>query len=227
MRRLCPRHQLSYRRRPGALSLCRHGRRRRRRGDRQRARRRDLRRGRAAQAAAAQHADLHGLQGIYAVRSERGGVEVLRLHRRRRRGGGKARAGAAHARQDRLGPDRAPGGDSRMIRASLLAAALAAALLPASASAAAKDQIDQKTPVVVDPARSYIFFRARKAPVRFLREVDAEERAVYDSERAAAYEKAYAKYTKKLAQWRKAEAEWQKADSSGRQRMERPEKPVR
>jgi hypothetical protein len=113
-----------------------------------------------------------------------------------------------------------------MIRASLLAAALAAALLPASASAAARDQIDQKTPVVVDPARSYIFFRARKAPVRFLREVDAQERAVYDSERAAAYDKAHAKYTRKLAQWRKAEAEWQKAGASGRQGMQRPEKPA-
>lgn len=112
-----------------------------------------------------------------------------------------------------------------MIRAHLLAAALVAALLPAAASAA-KDQFDDKTPVVVDPARSYIFFRARKAPVRFLREVDARERAAYDVERAAAYEKAYAKYTKKLAQWRKSEAEWQEAPPSVRLRMQRIAKPA-
>lgn len=112
-----------------------------------------------------------------------------------------------------------------MIRARLLVAALIAALVPA-ASAAAKDQFDQNAPVVIDPARSYIFFRARKAPVRFLREVDERERAAYDSERAAAYDKAYAKYTKKLAQWRKSEADWQEAPSSVRLRMTRMAKPA-
>ncbi len=110
-----------------------------------------------------------------------------------------------------------------MIRASFFVAALVAALSPAAAWAA-KDQIDGKTAVVIDPARSYIFFRARKAPVRFLREVDAKERVAYDSERAAAYEKAYAKYTKKLAQWRKSEAQWQEAPASARMRMERTAK---
>ncbi|HEX8621631.1 MAG TPA: hypothetical protein VF718_06635 [Allosphingosinicella sp.] len=112
-----------------------------------------------------------------------------------------------------------------MTRARLFAAALAAVLLAAPASAA-KDQFDAKTPVVVDPARSYIFFRARKAPVRFLREVDAQERAAYDQERAAAYEKAYAKYTKKLAQWRKSEAQWRDSEPTARHRIERLPRPV-
>ena len=114
-----------------------------------------------------------------------------------------------------------------MIRAKILAAALVAALLPVAASAAKKDQIGQEDAVVVDPAKSYIFFRARKAPVRFLREVDAEEMEAYNIERKAAYEKAYAKYTKKLAQWRKDEAAWQEADSITRGRMQRPEKPAK
>jgi hypothetical protein len=112
-----------------------------------------------------------------------------------------------------------------MIRATLLAAALAASLVPLGA-VSAKDQIGGKDTVVVDPAKSYIFFRARKSPVRFLREVDAAELAAYKAERAAAYDKAHAKYAKKLAEWRKAEAYWRKADSNARAQMVRPQKPV-
>ena len=112
-----------------------------------------------------------------------------------------------------------------MIRATILAALLAALPLPAAAMAG-KDQIGQKDPLVVDPAKSYIFFRARKAPVRFLREVDATELAAYETERAAAYEKAKAKYAKKLAEWEKDEARWQKMDPGTRRGMLRPEKPA-
>jgi hypothetical protein len=112
-----------------------------------------------------------------------------------------------------------------MIRAATLAAALAAVLAPAAAASAPKDQIGQKDPVVLDPAKSYIFFRARKAPVRFLREEGAEERAAYEAERAAAYAKAHAKYSKKLAEWRKAEIEWRKLPENQRIRVRRPVKP--
>ncbi|HLL30213.1 MAG TPA: hypothetical protein VK403_04375, partial [Allosphingosinicella sp.] len=60
-----------------------------------------------------------------------------------------------------------------MNRTKILAGALLVALLPAAPAYSAKDQINQKDPVVVDPAKSYIFFRSkRKAAVRFLREVD-------------------------------------------------------
>ncbi len=114
-----------------------------------------------------------------------------------------------------------------MNRAKILAAALLVVLLPATAASAAKDQVNQTDPVVVDPARSYIFFRAkRKAAVRFLREVDAQELAEYEAARTAAYEKAHAKYSKKLGSWQRSEAAWQEASSSERTRMVRPDKPA-
>lgn len=114
-----------------------------------------------------------------------------------------------------------------MNRAKILAAVLLAGLVPATGASAAKNQVNQTDPVVVDPARSYIFFRAkRKAAVRFLREVDARERTEYEAARAAAYEKAHAKYSKKLGAWQRSESEWQEASSSQRTRMVRPEKPA-
>lgn len=110
--------------------------------------------------------------------------------------------------------------------AGALAGTVAALLLAAPAAAGEKAQINQTDPVVVDPAKSYIYFRARKGAVRFLREVDAEERAAYQVERAAAFEKAQAKYAKKLAQWQRSEKEWRAASVTERGRMVRLDKPA-
>lgn len=115
-----------------------------------------------------------------------------------------------------------------MSRSMILAAALLAVLLPVTAAGAAKDQVNQTDPVVVDPARSYIFFRAkRKAALRFLREVDSKERAEHETARAAAYEKAQVKYSKKLAEWQRSEAAWREAPTSARSRMVRLDKPAK
>ena len=115
-----------------------------------------------------------------------------------------------------------------MNRTKILAGALLVALLPAAPAYSAKDQINQKDPVVVDPAKSYIFFRSkRKAAVRFLREVDARELAEHEAARAAAYEKAHSKYLKKLAEWKRDQAAWQDASSAQRTRMPRPDKPAK
>lgn len=115
-----------------------------------------------------------------------------------------------------------------MTCAKLLACALLGALLTAAPAAAGpKNQINQKDPVVLDPAKSYIYFRARKGAVRFLREVDAEERAAHAAERAEAYNKAHAKYLKKVAQWQRAQKEWNVASDSMRLQMQRPEKPAK
>lgn len=114
-----------------------------------------------------------------------------------------------------------------MSRSKILVCALLAALVTATPVEAAKDQVGQEGAVTLDPAKSYIFYRAgRKAPVRFLREVDSKERSEHERERSAAYAKAQAKYVKKLAEWKRSEAEWQESTTSQRTRMIRLDKPA-
>jgi hypothetical protein len=110
-----------------------------------------------------------------------------------------------------------------------LAKALGAALLLAlvhPAAAIARDQVNGKDPVVVDPQRSYIFYRSKvKLAMRFLRDVSAADREIYDADRAKAYEKAKKSYDRDLAVWRSKDRAYNAAAESERMHMPRPHKP--
>jgi hypothetical protein len=85
-----------------------------------------------------------------------------------------------------------------MIAAALLAAALAAA------PAAARDQVNDSEPVVIQPDRAYIFFRAtRRFPLRFLRAVTDRQLAAHQAEREAAFARARRRYERQLANWQR------------------------
>ncbi len=88
-----------------------------------------------------------------------------------------------------------------MKRVNLFAGALLAAMVAAT-PAAARDQLGQRDAVVIDPQRAYIFYRSsERLDLRFLREVDAEERAAWEAERAAAFERARTRAARRIAAW--------------------------
>lgn len=90
-----------------------------------------------------------------------------------------------------------------MNKASMIAAALAATALPA-APAAASDQVNDSEPVVVQPDRAYIFFRAtRRFPLRFLRSVTEQQRRAHEAERDQAFARARRRYERQLANWQR------------------------
>ena len=86
--------------------------------------------------------------------------------------------------------------------ATLIAAALLAPL--GAAPAEARDQINQRETVRVDPQRSYILFRTReRADLLFIREPTTEERTEHASRREQALERAQARYERALASYRR------------------------
>ena len=84
---------------------------------------------------------------------------------------------------------------------SLLAGALLVALCHVG-EAQARDQLGQRDPVVVDPQRAYIFYRAsQRLDVRLMREVDEAERAEWDAARRAAFPRARQRNEREIAEW--------------------------
>lgn len=109
---------------------------------------------------------------------------------------------------------------SAIISGAFLAAALCAA--PASA----RDQFKDKDPIVIDPARAYVFYRsAEKVSIRVLREVTPMQRRAWESERAGAYAKARAKYERQYASWQKEDAAWRRLPKNQRVGNPAPIKP--
>jgi hypothetical protein len=109
-----------------------------------------------------------------------------------------------------------------MKRVNMLGCALAAALLPA-APAQARDQLGQSDPVVIDPAKAYIFFRAEaKANLRFLYEMTPAQREADATAKAAAFAKARPKLEKQYARWQKEDAAYRRAPLLARQQMGSP-----
>lgn len=105
------------------------------------------------------------------------------------------------------------------------AAALATAALP-FAPALARDQVNSKDAITVDPHRSYIFYRATmKTDILFLREVTEGQLHTWQANREAAYQKARAGYEKALAQWQKADAFYRTTTTSERLNIPKPVKP--
>jgi hypothetical protein len=107
----------------------------------------------------------------------------------------------------------------------MIGCVLLAALMQAGA-ARARDQLNDKEVVTVDPHKSYIFYRsAEKLELRFFREVSPAQQSKYDAARAEAYAKARAKYEKNFAQWKRDEADYLQLSTGERGRTIRPVRP--
>lgn len=93
-----------------------------------------------------------------------------------------------------------------------LGLALSLALGGGTARAAERAQFGQSDAVVLNPQKSYIFFRAvRRENVFFVRDVSEAERSAWGTERAKAYEKARARYLKELVIWEREDRDYRKA----------------
>ncbi|MCW3848448.1 hypothetical protein OF829_14500 [Sphingomonas sp. LB-2] len=113
-------------------------------------------------------------------------------------------------------------------RLSLAIAAMAALLVPAAASAQVIRQFTRKDLTIqVDPALSYIFYRTQaQAPMIFIREPDAADRADWRKARDAALEKARRKYRNELHTYESAMWTWNRTPSSARAGLVKPVAPV-
>jgi hypothetical protein len=102
--------------------------------------------------------------------------------------------------------------------------AASAAWLAVPATAAERDQLNQRQAVTLDPARSYILYRTPvRAPVQFVREATAEERSAYQTARETAYQRARTRYERAFARWEREEAACGNSQASHcRYRPERP-----
>jgi hypothetical protein len=91
------------------------------------------------------------------------------------------------------------------MRAAILACALLGALF-GSGETFARDQFGARDEIVIDPARSYIFYRTDvRLDVQLLREVDEAEQAAWEADRAQALERAQSRYERSIARWRQDE----------------------
>lgn len=89
----------------------------------------------------------------------------------------------------------------------LLAGALLALACHAGA-ALARNQLGGRDAVVVDPQKSYIFFRShQRLPLRLLREVSPAQRTAWEQQRARALQRARGAYPGRLREWQRLQAE--------------------
>jgi hypothetical protein len=98
--------------------------------------------------------------------------------------------------------------------ASILAAALLV-ILCNRGIAFARYQIGQRDPLVIDPQKSYIFFRAHmRADVRFIPELTDVQRADNDARRLAAFARAETRHRQEIEQWQRDVATCQAGHAS-------------
>lgn len=94
-----------------------------------------------------------------------------------------------------------------MIRIRLLGAALLLAL-GFSAPAAARDQVNGRDAVTIDPGKSYIFFRTtERSPLMFFREVTPAQLAAHERSRGEAFAQARRRYERDFALWQRDQQE--------------------
>lgn len=113
-------------------------------------------------------------------------------------------------------------------RMILVAAAVAAMLVPALASAQVIRQFNRKDLTIqVDPTVSYLFYRTQaQAPMIFIREPTEADFTAWRQARAVAFEKAMKKYRRLYRTYESDQKSWDRAIPQVRAGLKKPVKPV-
>jgi len=94
------------------------------------------------------------------------------------------------------------------MRTGLLLAGALLALACNAGAAQARNQLGARDPIVVDPQKSYIFYRSHeRLPLRLLREVSPAQRTAWEQQRARSLERARSAYPGRLREWQRLQAE--------------------